>query len=62
MTIAKCLHYKPIDSKEKVNCINCKRWAGKKCKDEALMLAEYEKRHGAYEHMMRENKGVMIDS
>jgi hypothetical protein len=57
---SKCWHYKHIAIAEPANCPNCQHWNGKKCKDEAIILAEWEKKHGAYVRMMRDNKGVSI--
>lgn len=59
---AKCWHYDPIDKSAKVNCPNCHHWDGKKCKDEARVLAEEQREHGWAERMMRGNRGVFIDS
>lgn len=56
----RCKHYKPINIADKCNCANCQRWTGKKCKDEAELLAEYEHRYGALEHMVTQNKGVSV--
>lgn len=58
---AKCWHYDAIDKSAKVNCPNCIHWGGKKCKDEALIIAEYDKRHRAFELMMQSNRGVRLE-
>jgi hypothetical protein len=58
----RCKHYKPIDITDKCNCGNCQKWTGKKCRDEAELLAEYDREHGAYDHMMRDNRGVRYDT
>lgn len=57
----KCWGYKAKNKKEKDNCINCRHWGGKQCKDEALILAEWDKRHRSYELMMQQNRGVRIE-
>ncbi|AFL99505.1 hypothetical protein Desde_1073 [Desulfitobacterium dehalogenans ATCC 51507] len=59
--LCRCRLYKPIDEAAKVNCINCHRWAGKKCRDEAELLYEEQREHGWAEKMMRENRGVWFD-
>jgi hypothetical protein len=58
---AKCWHYEPIDKSAKDNCVNCHYWNGKKCKDEALLIAEWDKKHRAYEWMMQSNRGVRME-
>jgi len=67
--LSNCEKFKPKDNAAEsffnivpVACGNCTCWTGKKCKDEAELLAEWEREHGAYEHMMRQNKGVRIDA
>jgi hypothetical protein len=67
--MSQCSKFKPLDNIAElffnyipVACANCIRWNGNKCKVEAELLAEWEKKHGAYEHMMRQNKGVRIDA
>ena len=57
----KCWHYDAIDKDANDNCINCKHWGGTRCKDEALIIAEWDKEYGALEWMMRDNKGVRIE-
>jgi len=56
----KCLYFKPTEVGLLVNCVNCKRWNGTRCKDEKplLMLYEDTKEFETYDRMMRENKGV----
>lgn len=58
---AKCWRYDPIDKQAKDNCINCYRWNGKRCKIEAQLLAEWDKKHRPYERMMQDNRGVRIE-
>lgn len=65
ISLSQCSKFKPKNNVAElffnsipVACGNCIHWGGKKCKDEAELLAEWEKKHGAYEHMMRDNKGV----
>ena len=60
MIYLKCWHYDAKNKDDRDNCINCRHWAGKKCKDEALIIAEWDKVHGAYEYMMRDNKGLRM--
>lgn len=57
----RCKQFKAIDKTGKENCVNCHRWAGKKCKDEAEILAEWQEKYEAWELMMRGNRGVMMD-
>lgn len=57
-----CWHYEAIDKKAKINCPNCVHWSGDRCKDEATLLAEWDRKYKHYEFMMRDNKGVSIDS
>jgi len=56
-----CKLYDPIDKRDKVNCINCHRWTGKRCRDEDELLAEEQSEHGAMDRMMRGNRGVWIE-
>lgn len=55
-----CRLYEPVDTTAKENCINCRRWAGKRCRDEAELLYEEQRKHGWADRMMRENRGVRI--
>ena len=57
----RCKYYEPIDIGGKYNCGNCQKWNGKKCRDEAQLLAEWDAKHRAYERMMAENKGVRVE-
>jgi len=43
-------------------CTNCKRWNGKRCRDEQRLRKMYEESEEftLYNQMMRENKGVYI--
>lgn len=56
-----CKLYKPIDKKAKTNCINCHQWIGKRCKNEAELLAREQKRYGSTDRMMRENRGIYLE-
>ena len=63
-----CKLYKAKDADEYeyakttgTSCGNCLRWDGKRCRDEAELLGEWEKEHGAYERMMRTNRGARIE-
>jgi hypothetical protein len=60
---SKCWHYEYINIAETANCTNCQHWDPKKnrCKDEALIIAEYDKRHRSYELMMQSNKGLRLN-
>lgn len=60
----KCWHYNPKNEDDKENCPSCYHWdsARGRCKDEALLLAEWERVNGKYEYMMRNNKGVRVDA
>lgn len=61
MSMAKCWHYDGIDKTAKDNCCNCQHWSGKRCNDEAMLIAEFDRLHRAYEYMMQHNKGVVVD-
>lgn len=58
--MARCLHFEPIAQGVRKNCANCKRWNGKRCRDEQLLRKLYEesKEFEFYDRLMRENKGV----
>lgn len=60
---AKCWHYEPKNKMDKVNCPNCKHWAGTRCRDEQLLIDRYTESntYKSYDHMMRQNKGVRIE-
>jgi hypothetical protein len=64
MRLAKCKYFEPIEKGVKENCANCVRWNGKRCRDEAKLLEEYEesKEFKAFDYMMRQNKGVRLDA
>ncbi|AFM00768.1 hypothetical protein Desde_2433 [Desulfitobacterium dehalogenans ATCC 51507] len=55
-----CRLYDLIDKAAKANCINCRQWTGKKCRDEAELLADEQRRYGAVDRMMRGGIGVYI--
>jgi hypothetical protein len=59
--MSRCKYFKPKEKGCRENCANCKRWSGKKCKDEASIIAEWDKRHRAFERMMQSNRGVRLD-
>jgi len=59
MQLSNCMHFdSSVGAGEKVNCANRTRWNGKKCKDEAVLIYEFDKRHRAFERMMQQNKGI----
>ena len=47
-----CNHYNPTRPGEKINCISCTQWAGRKCRDEALLIAERDRVHREGEQLM----------
>jgi hypothetical protein len=57
----KCWRYDEKSKDEKDNCPNCHHWDGVRCKDEAELLAEWERKHGGFDRMMRGNRGVNIN-
>lgn len=60
MQLVRCCLFKAIEPGVKENCANCVKWTGKRCRDEAELLALWEKEHGTWEYMMRENRGVYL--
>lgn len=56
----RCEFYIAIEEDLRENCANCKRWTGKRCKDENLIREEYlnSDEFDYYDRMMRDNKGV----
>ena len=58
--MSKCRHFQPHQVGCLVNCRNCKRWSGTRCKDKKQLLELYEETEEfkTYDRMMRENKGV----
>jgi len=61
--LAKCKYYDPIELGHKVNCAKCRKWTGTRCRDHEKILREYEesKAFGAFDRMMRSNKGIRLD-
>ena len=57
----KCKRYEAIEIGDNENCVNCRKWTGKKCRDEAMLIADWEKAHGAYDRQMRTNRGARIE-
>ncbi|HHY28527.1 MAG TPA: hypothetical protein GX523_17655 [Desulfitobacterium dehalogenans] len=51
-----CRLYDPIDKAAKANCINCHRWSGKKCRDEAELLHDEQRWYGPVDRLMRGNR------
>ncbi|MDR3586868.1 MAG: hypothetical protein P4L59_16375 [Desulfosporosinus sp.] len=60
--MSNCRRFQPKEDGVRLICANCKRWNGKKCKDEVDLTTNYEdsKEFETYERLMRENKGVFF--
>ena len=56
-----CKYIDKIDARGKANCPNCRRWTGKRCKDEATLLADEQRRYGPTDKMMRGNRAVVVE-
>ena len=56
----RCKHFEAKDHGGKVNCGSCAKWTGNKCRDEALLLAEWDKEHRWAEREMQQSKGVWL--
>jgi len=58
--MSKCRRFKAKESGSLVNCANCKRWDGTRCKDEVELMTKYEntEKFEIYDRMMRNNKGI----
>lgn len=56
-----CQYFKAKDPKASKDHINCVHWYGNRCKIEASMFAEWDKKHRSFERMMTENKGVILE-
>ncbi|TGE35891.1 hypothetical protein E4K67_22505 [Desulfosporosinus fructosivorans] len=58
--MAKCKYFDPVERGCKVNCANCRKLTGSKCKDHVNILREYEESPGfkAIDRMMRGNRGI----
>jgi len=61
--MAKCALFVPTESECTKACTNCKRWEGKKCKNEQRLREMYEESaaFAAYDRMVRGNKGVFVE-
>jgi hypothetical protein len=61
--IAKCHLYKEIDPNNKVNCINCARWTGVRCRDQQRLTDDYaeSREYQVFDRLMRENKGIRLE-
>ncbi|AFM00322.1 hypothetical protein Desde_1933 [Desulfitobacterium dehalogenans ATCC 51507] len=59
--MCRCRLYVPVEVGAKGNCANCSRWTGKKCRDEAELLAREQKKHGWADRMMRKNLGIYLE-
>jgi len=60
--MSKCVLFMPTESGCTKGCTNCKRWNGKRCKDEQRLRKMYEESEefAIYDRMMRGNKGIYI--
>ena len=58
--MANCKYFIAEQSGDRVNCANCKRWNGKRCRDEHLLLKQYEdsEEFEFFDSMMRGNKPI----
>ncbi|MHB1654413.1 MAG: hypothetical protein ACYCVD_18375 [Desulfitobacteriaceae bacterium] len=58
--MANCKYFIAMKLGDRVNCANCKRWNGERCRDEQLLRKQYEETQEFefYDRMMRENKGI----
>lgn len=61
--MARCKHFEPKKKNCKENCANCIQWGGKRCKIEQQILDELQDSNEfkAYDRMMRDNRGVILD-
>ena len=57
----RCPLFDPDNNNDKESCGNCRRWTGKRCRDEAELLHEEQRRYRALDKMMRENRGVRLE-
>jgi hypothetical protein len=59
-----CVGFTPRSVGLIVNCGNCKMWIKSKCQDRRLLDELYVEspKFNAYDHIMRDNKGVRIDA
>jgi hypothetical protein len=57
----RCQLYRPIEKDSTEKCPNCKRWNGKRCRDEQLLRELYEDSNEFkfFNRLMRENKGII---
>ena len=58
----KCKYFIPLEPEYRVNCANCQRWNGKRCRDEQLLREKYEDSRAFryFDRLMRENKGIIM--
>lgn len=58
--MANCNYFIAYHAGDRVNCANCKRWNGEKCKVGHLLTTPYDesKEFEFYDRMMWKNKGV----
>ncbi|WP_047810194.1 hypothetical protein [Desulfosporosinus acididurans] len=56
----RCQFYKPIEQNAAEKCPNCKRWDGKRCKDEQQIREAYldSEEYKYFDRMMRGNRGI----
>ena len=59
----KCALFVSTESGRRENCTNCKRWDGKKCKDEKLLRELYEESEEfeVFDRMVRDNRGIFVE-
>ncbi|SPF56953.1 conserved hypothetical protein [Candidatus Desulfosporosinus infrequens] len=60
--MVRCSLFIPTELECTKACTNCKRWNGKKCKDEQQLREMYEESEEfkIYDQMMRGNRGVYL--
>lgn len=58
--MGKCRYFVPNQVWNKENCPDCKRWNGKRCRDETMLRKQYEdsKEFTFFDSLMRNNKPI----
>jgi hypothetical protein len=61
--MTRCKFFIPVEPQDRMNCVNCKRWTGKKCRDEEMIKKHYieSAEFDYYDRLMRSNKPVVLD-
>ena len=59
--MATCREFIEIYKDARVNCATCRYRNGKKCNDEERVVAAQEREFKAFDRMMRDNKGVVLE-